>query len=248
MVLDSVAIQTAGAGISGGPSSANEGTASMADTHDDYTGWTPFFKYVQRRAARIVPVTARAGEAQRLTLDQVLRRELELSWRDVDGREYVGLPVGFSGWSAYYDLSADAIREFPFGGRTLYEPRVREPRRKLANPVDTTATDPQQVIPPPAPSSPISVEPPTSLANTGEGGEHDDLVKLDEPTDQWPWHKDLTLRQKDGSEPRRIQMECEKNLKPEIQHLSTAKICKALEKAGVSDASDSSVRRAFGHK
>jgi hypothetical protein len=225
----------------------------MADTHDDYTDWTPFFIYVQRRADRIVPVTAREREAERLTLEQVLRRKLELRWQDIDGREYIGLPPDWSEWYAYYDQFADAIREsrLPYA-RTLYQPQVRERRRKLANPVDTTATDRQQVNPPPAPSSPMSVAPTTTgLANTGEGGEHrehDDLVKLDEPTDQWPWHKDLTLRQKDGSEPRRIQTECEKKLKPEIQHLSPAKICEALEKAGVSDASDSSVRRAFGRK
>jgi hypothetical protein len=119
----------------------------------------------------------------------------------------------------------------------------------LANPADTTAIEPQQVT---APPSPMSVEPPTTgLANPGEGGEHherDDLVNLDESTDQWPWRKDPALRQNDGSEPRRIQLECEQKLEPSIQHLSPAKICKALERVGVSNASDSSVRRAFGRR
>jgi len=201
----------------------------MADTHDDYADWTPFFTYVKQRADRIVPVTAREREAERLTLEQVLGRELELSWRDVDGRGYVGLPVGFSRWSAYYDLSADAIREFPFGGRALYEPRVREPRRKVDKPTDEAVA-------------------PAELAKHDGHDERDERVKPDEPTDQWPWRTDLTLRKDDGSELRRIQLECEQKLKPAIQHSSTAKICEALEKAGVSNASDSSVRRAFGRK
>jgi len=221
----------------------------MADAPDDTTGWVPFIYYCRQRAARIVPDTAREQEAERLTLGEVLKGDLELRWQDVDGREYFELPRGWSGWDTYYDQSADAIRQSPFPyAPALYQPQVRERRRKLANPADTTAIEPQQVT---APRSPMSVEPPiTGLANPGEGGEHherDDLVKLDGSTDQWPWRKDPALRRKHG-EPRRIQSECEQRLKPEIQRLSTAKICEALEKAGVSNASDSSVRRAFGRK
>ena len=134
----------------------------------------------------------------------------------------------------FYDLSADAIRESRFGGRALYEPRVRERQRKLDKPTDEAAS-------------------PAEFAEHDEPDGHghaerDEPVKPDEPTDEWPWRKDLTLRQKDGSEPRRIQLECEQKLEPSIQHLSPAKICKALERARVSDASDSSVRRAFGRK
>jgi hypothetical protein len=70
-------------------------------------------------------------------------------------------------------------------------------------------------------------------------------VELDEPN-QWPWQKDPTLIAKEGSEPRRIQLACQqKKLDPAIQLLSKAKICKALEEAGVKDISESSVRRAF---
>jgi hypothetical protein len=111
----------------------------MADASDDTTTWTPFFDYCRQRAAKIVPDTSREQEAERLTLEQVLRRELDLSWRSVDGRTYIGLPSGFSWPFARYDYAIDAIRESAiFGGRTLYEPYVRERQRKpLTEPVDT---------------------------------------------------------------------------------------------------------------
>jgi hypothetical protein len=219
----------------------------MADTHDDNTGWTAFFTYLRWRADKIVPVTERMQEAERLIFYQIYREELELRWQDVDGREYIGLPRDWPGWFAYYDQSADAIRaRFPYAP-TLYQPQVRERRRKLVNPVDTTATDPQQVLPPPASSSPMSVEPSTSLANP-EGREHRERDEPVEPTVQWPWRKDPALRQSDGSEPRRIQLECERRLRPSIQDLSPAKICEELVRAGVSNVSATSVRRAFGRK
>jgi hypothetical protein len=90
----------------------------------------------------------------------------------------------------------------------------------------------------------MSLEPPTNLANP-EGGE---LHERDERTDQWPWRKDPALRQDDGSEPRRIQLECERRLKPSIQYLSPARICGELERVKVSNVSPTSVRRAFGRK
>jgi hypothetical protein len=124
----------------------------MADVFDDSTGWVPFFEYCRRRATRIVPDTAREQEAERLTLEEVLERKLELWWRDVDGREYVGLPLGFSRWATYYDPSADAIRKSPFGGRALYEPRVRERQRKLDKPTD-------EVVAPESPPAALTTEP-----------------------------------------------------------------------------------------
>ena len=202
----------------------------MADTPGDNTAWTAFFTYVRRRADRIVPDTAREQEVERLTLEQILKGELEFRWQDVDGREYVGLPPGFGSLFIRYDFSLNAIREFPFpNARTLYQPQVRERQRKLNKPTDEAVA-------------------PAELAKHDGHDERDERVKPDEPTDQWPWRTDLTLRKDDGSELRRIQLECEQKLKPAIQHSSTAKICEALEKAGVSNASDSSVRRAFGRK
>jgi hypothetical protein len=204
----------------------------MAEVPDGTTGWEPFLFYCRRRAERIVPVTAREQEAERLTFEEVLRRKLELSWRDVDGREYVGLPLGFSGWSAYYDSFADAIRESRFGGRALYEPRVRERQRKLDKPTNESV-------------APIVTS--AEFVKLDEPDDRDEPVKPDEPTDQWPWRKDPALRADDGTEPRQIQLECEQKLTPLIRHDSDAKIRKALEKVGVS-ASDSSIRRAFGRK
>jgi hypothetical protein len=186
----------------------------MADTHDDNTGWTAFFTYVKRRAERIVPLTAREREAERLTLEQVLGSKLELSWRDVDGREYVGLPDGFSRWSAYYDPSADAIREFPFGGRTLYEPRVRETRRKIDKPTDEAvasaglvkhdghdgpdasideAVAPAGLVKHDEPDGHDEPDESTdeAVASAGivvkhdEPERHDEPIDLDESTDQW---------------------------------------------------------------
>jgi len=104
----------------------------MADTHDDNTDWTAFFTYVRRRADRIVPNTAREQEAERLTLEQVFKGELELQWYDVGGRVHIGLPREWSGWYTHYDISLDAIRCFPFS-RALYQPQVRERQRKLAS-------------------------------------------------------------------------------------------------------------------
>jgi hypothetical protein len=157
----------------------------MADTHNDDTGWTAFFTYLIWRADKIVPDTTRLQEAERLVFYQIYREELDLYWQDVFGREYIGLPRDWSEWYAYYDQSANAIREsgLPFA-RTLYQPQVRERGRKLANPGDTTAIEPQQATPPPT-SSQMSVEPPTSLTNP-DGGEHHEPVKPDESTDQWP--------------------------------------------------------------
>jgi hypothetical protein len=204
----------------------------MADIPDDNTAWNAFFTYVRRRADRIVPDTAREQEAERLTLEQIQKGELEFRWQDVDGREYVGLPPGFGSLFICYDFFLNAIRESPFSNaRTLYHPQVRERQRKLNKPTDEAVA-------------------PAELAKHDEPDSHDERdepVKPDEPTDQWPWRKDPALRADDGTEPRQIQLECEQKLTPLIRHDSDAKIRKALEKEGVS-ASDSSIRRAFGRK
>jgi hypothetical protein len=73
---------------------------------------------------------------------------------------------------------------------------------------------------------------------------------LRDADDRWPWDKDPSLRAKGGEvEVRRCQMTCERKLDPAVRHLSTSKICKALEDAGAKGAkgfSESTVKRAFG--
>ena len=83
----------------------------MANTHDDSTGWTAFFTYLQRRADKIVPLTAREQEAERLIFKEIHNGDLELRWLDIDGHVHIGLPRDWSGWYIHYDLYADAIRE-----------------------------------------------------------------------------------------------------------------------------------------
>jgi hypothetical protein len=203
----------------------------MADVINDNTDWTPFSDYCIQRADRI-PIDnylAQMKEAERLVLEQILRSELELRWYDAEGLKHAELPTQwFIG--CRYDSYRNAIFEPLPGGRALYQPQVRERRRKLDKPVD-------EVIAP--------------VTETDKPVRHDESAKLaeaggnDEPADQWPWRKHLALRAKRGSEPWRIQVQCEKNLEPSIQHFSVAKIRTALENAGMKDISDSSVRRAF---
>jgi hypothetical protein len=115
----------------------------MADTHDDSTGWTTFYTYLTRRADKIVPLTAREQEAERLIFKEIHNGDLELRWLDIDGRVHIGLPRGWSGWYGRYDHSADAIRELPLpNARVLYQPQVRERQRNLDQPADN-AVEPE---------------------------------------------------------------------------------------------------------
>ena len=65
---------------------------------------------------------------------------------------------------------------------------------------------------------------------------------------QWPWQKDPKLLAKEGTEPRRVQFECEMRLDPTIRFLSTSKKRAALAEAGVNVISDSAIERAFTRK
>jgi hypothetical protein len=65
---------------------------------------------------------------------------------------------------------------------------------------------------------------------------------------QWPWQKDPKLLAKEGTEPRRVQFECEMRLDPELRSLSAVKIWEALGKAGVNNFSVSAIERAFTRK
>jgi hypothetical protein len=110
----------------------------MADTHDDSTGWTAFYTYLIRRADKIVPLTAREQEAERLIFKEIHNGDLELRWLDIDGRVHIGLPRGWFGWYVRYDLSADVIRELPLpNARVLYQPQLRERQRNLDQPADS---------------------------------------------------------------------------------------------------------------
>jgi hypothetical protein len=207
----------------------------MADVIDDSTNWTAFSDHCMQRAAKI-PIdspVAQMREAERLALEQIFRFELELQWYDADGREHTELPTGWFGFGCRYDSYRNAIFEALPGGRVLYQPQVREPRPKLDEPVD------EVIAPVDATDEPVGHDESAKLAEAG---------RYDEPADQWPWRIDPTLRAKQGSQPWRIQVECEKNLEPSIQHFSVAKIRTALEGAGMKVISDSSVSRAFkGH-
>jgi hypothetical protein len=74
----------------------------------------------------------------------------------------------------------------------------------------------------------------------------EDIVALKH---QWPWQENPSLLAKDGSQPRRVQLECEARLDPEtISSLSAEGICDALAAAGVNIVSVSAVERAFCRK
>jgi hypothetical protein len=255
-------------------------------TNADDDNWIPFVDYCAERAARSDNVLC-LQEAERLALEEVRTRVLQVRWRDADGRQQIELPTGLF-FNVGYDSFAACLREQLPGGRAFYQPEVRNRRRnphKSAN---------EAVVPVVASGGPIehdeSVKPDEAggngeLAGHGEGlaelgerdecnksikpdeiGGHDELADHDEElaesddpgrhdegdeplaADQWPWQQNPAVRADDGSELRRIQQECEQRLKPSVQHLSPAKIQSELEKAGVTDTSESSVRRAFGRK
>jgi len=65
---------------------------------------------------------------------------------------------------------------------------------------------------------------------------------------QWPWREDPKLLAKEGTEPRRVQLECEKRLDPARRFRSAVKIWEALVEAGVNNVSVSAVERAFTGK
>ena len=63
---------------------------------------------------------------------------------------------------------------------------------------------------------------------------------------QWPWREDPKLLAKEGTEPRRVQFECEKKFDPALlRSLSAVKIWEALAEAGVNNVSVSAIERAF---
>lgn len=147
----------------------------MADTHDDSTGLTAFYTYLTRRADKIVPLTAREQEAERLIFKEIHNGDLELRWLDIDGRVHIGLPRGWSGWYGRYDQSADAIRELPLlpNARVLYQPQVRERQRNLDQPADSAVepehadldTSAHEIFPPDSnPSAVAAASPPASAS------------------------------------------------------------------------------------
>jgi hypothetical protein len=200
--------------------------------------------------------TARREEAGRLWLKSINTDEfIEILWFDAYGRKHVGMPRDL--WFPVYDSNADCLREGPFfgKGRALYKPRIRDRRHVPDKSADeiiaptVSANEPAKLDEPDGEDEPIKPDDghDESTAKSDEAGGHG---KGDESsaTDQWPWQQNLAIRANDGSELRRVQLECEERLEPSVQHLSPAKIQKALEKAGVKDTSESSIRRAFGHK
>jgi hypothetical protein len=145
----------------------------MADTHDDSTGWTAFYTYLTRRADKIVPLTAREQEAERLIFKEIHNGDLELRWLDIDGRVHIGLPRGWFGWYGRYDQSADAIRELPLpNARVLYQPQVRERQRNLDQPADSAVEPEHADLSPPASASPLPpFEPAPSEPTSSSYGE-----------------------------------------------------------------------------
>jgi hypothetical protein len=66
---------------------------------------------------------------------------------------------------------------------------------------------------------------------------------------QWPWQENPALIREEGTEPRRVQLECEKRFDPvAIRFLSTSRKRAAFERIGLNDFSDSAIERAFTHK
>jgi hypothetical protein len=224
----------------------------VADTaSDDNTGWTPFLDYCIERAARI-PTPDKAAsfqEAQRLTLEQIYRQELELSWLDADGRKHAGLPAGWFGFGPCgYDNYRDAIFEaLPISGRVLYRPQVRERRRRVDKPAD-------EVVAPVVASDELLIKPDESVKEEPTKPNESVKDELDEPTkpdesasNEWPWRKGPELRGKEGSEIQRIQQAFEEHFEPtSVRGLSVKGRTEKL--AEFYTATESSVRRAFGER
>jgi hypothetical protein len=208
----------------------------MADDADDTTLWIPFIDLCIERAAGI-PITdpvTRLREAEQLTLGRICRRELEISWLDVNGCRHTGLPNGWVGIGARYDPYRDAIVEqFPFGG-ALYQPRVRERRQcKPANPVDTStmcerASEPAAL---PVNSAPGSDDLAEGTLITTDRVDTASLTVSVTPR-RWPW-----IVTPDSVRPTSHQARCRKDLEEHFQPddilvLTAPKIQKKLEELG----------------
>jgi hypothetical protein len=145
----------------------------MAGTDDHDNNWTPFRDKVIERASRlpIVDPTARWQEAEQLTLKQLYSGgDLEILWRDVDGREHVGMP--FDVWDPVYDSKADCLRERLPGGRALYQPLVRRKLNKATDNVVEPAVDNQGELEPTGGSNQSTGESAKPSALTMIRGEH----------------------------------------------------------------------------
>jgi hypothetical protein len=195
----------------------------MADASDHTTPWRPFSDVCIERAEKI-PHDAgsiRLRDAAQLTITDIYNHKLDVRWRNANGEVRFGPPPAYF---PVYDPVEDVIADKAGHGRA-YRVEVRERWREAAMPADC----------PPATAPELAPEPGTS--------DVDGRV-----SHQWVWQKDSKVLAKDNTELRRIQRECQRRLEPSVQLGSTAKICKALEGAGVKDISPSSVRRAFGRE
>jgi hypothetical protein len=212
----------------------------MVDAPDDNT-WMAFLHYVRLQAEQMIPEAAHTAE--RRVIEKIRKGDLDFRWRDADGHEHTGWPHDFLGMYVRYNSLCNAI-ESPFPqARALYRPEVRERRH------NTNAKPKPVPEPDPKPEQPMLASPSPEPTAESVGPVDQAATVIDEP--QWPWRKDPSLVAREGTKRRKIQLACDKHLKPSIllkqETSSPGAICRLLGTHHV-NAKSHSVRRAFGYK